>query len=120
MGTSASFQSSTSQPDVEVRKSQKSNNDGLCLGVEVWEGDLREQAHASDGNGLAAAGLSQRAISDLAEDYTERAYANAQETGGDTRTAELDADLRRRLAEMVLPEFVETEFGRVMAQVFRV
>jgi hypothetical protein len=32
----------------------------------------------------------------------------------------LDADLRRRLAEMVLPEFVEVEFERVMAEVFRV
>jgi thymidylate synthase ThyX len=68
----------------------------------------------------SAAGLSQRTIADLANDYTERAYANAQKSGGDTRTAELDADLRRRLAEMVLPEFVETEFGRVLTVVFRV
>jgi hypothetical protein len=76
------------------------------------------EARASDGNGTA--GLSQRTITELAEDYTEAAYTNAQETGGDTRTAELDADLRRRLAEMVLPEFVEVEFKRVMGEVFRV
>jgi hypothetical protein len=69
----------------------------------------------------SAPGLSPRTIADLAEDYSERAYANAQENDGDTRTAELDAWLRQRLAdEMVLPEFVEVELKRVMAQVFRV
>jgi hypothetical protein len=75
--------------------------------------------HAGDGNGLAP-GLSQRTIAELAADYTETAYANAQETGGDAKTADLDADLRRRLAEMVLPEFIETELARVMLEVFRV
>jgi hypothetical protein len=39
MGTSDLFQTSTVKNDVEVRKSQKSNNDGLCLGVEVAKGD---------------------------------------------------------------------------------
>ena len=48
------------------------------------------------------------------------AYANAQQTGGDTRTAHCDAWLRQTLAEEVLPEFIETEFERVMAEVFRV
>jgi 5S rRNA maturation endonuclease (ribonuclease M5) len=67
-----------------------------------------------------APGLSEYRIRNLAEQYQERAYANAQENGGDTRTAELDADLRRRLAEEVLPEFVEVEFARVMDQVFRI
>jgi hypothetical protein len=72
-------------------------------------------------NGGVEPGLSQRTISELAEDYTERAYANAQENGGDTRTAELDAALRQRLADDgVPPEFVEVEFARIMSVVFRV
>jgi hypothetical protein len=87
------------------------------------EGDTENEtpiACASNGNGLAP-GLSQRTVAKLAEDYTERAYTNAQENDGDTCTAELDAWLRQRLAdEGVLPEFVEVEFERVMAEVFRV
>jgi Protein of unknown function (DUF3631) len=64
-------------------------------------------------------GLSGRTIRGVADEYTERACANAQETGGDTRTAELDAWLRQRLAaEGVRPEHVETEFARVMQAVF--
>ena len=74
--------------------------------------------HAGDGNGLAP-GLSQRTITELAEDYTETTYRLNQE-GADIDSAALDADLRRRLAEMVLPEFIEIEFERVMGQVFRV
>jgi uncharacterized protein DUF3631 len=118
MGTSDLFKPKQASPDVSVAKCEKPNNDGLCSGVSVQKGDLGKRARASDGNG--AAGLSQRTITELAEDYTETAYANAQETGGDTRTAELDADLRRRLAEMVFPESVEVEFARVMAKVFQV
>jgi putative DNA primase/helicase len=116
--TSDAFQSSTAETDVEVAKCEKSNNDGLCLGVEVGKGDLGEWARASDGNGLAP-GLSQRTIAEFAEDYTETTYRLNRE-GGDIDSAALDADLRRRLAEMVLPEFIETEFERVMAEVFRV
>jgi putative DNA primase/helicase len=120
MGTSGTFQSSTTEPDVEVRKSQKSNNYGPCLGVEVGKGETSNTAHTHAGNGLPP-GLSRRTITQLAEDYSERAYANAQENEGDTHTAELDAWLRQRLAdEMVLPEFIETEFRRIMDQVFRV
>ena len=70
------------------------------------------------GNGLTP-GLSQRTIAQLADDYTEAAYSQNQE-GTDINSAALDADLRRRLGEMVLPEFVEVEFERVMGQVFRV
>jgi hypothetical protein len=120
-GTSATFQTSTEDSDVEVRKCEKSNNDGLCLGVEVREGGLgRERAKQTSTNG-SAAGLSQRTIADLANDYTEAAYANAQENSGDTRTVECDAWLRQSLAdEGVRPEFIEVEFERVMAEVFRV
>src|SRR5262249_45252463 len=64
-------------------------------------------------------GLSSRTIKGVADEYIERAYANAQATGGDTRTAELDAWLRQRLADLgVRHEHVETEFARVMAAVF--
>jgi hypothetical protein len=74
-----------------------------------------EQGH---GNGLAP-GLSQRTIAELAEDYTEISYRLNKE-GAEIDSAALDANLRHRLAEMVLPEFVEVEFERVMAEVFRV
>jgi hypothetical protein len=74
----------------------------------------------SAGNG-GEPGLSRRRIWDLAEQYQELAYANAQATGGDTRTADCDAWLRQTLAEGgILPEHVEVEFARVMAQVFQV
>jgi putative DNA primase/helicase len=116
--TSDAFQSSTAETDVEVVKCEKSNNDGPCLGVEVEKGDLGERAHAGAGNGLAP-GLSQRTIAELAEDYTETTYRLNKE-GSDIESAALDADLRRRLAEMVLPESIEVEFERVMAEVFRV
>jgi Protein of unknown function (DUF3631) len=116
--TSGTFQSSTAEPDVEVLKCEKSNNDGLCLGVEVGKGDVGGSAYADGVNGLAP-GLSQRTIAKLAEDYTEAAYSQNQE-GTDIDSLILDADLRRRLAEMVLPEFVEAEFTRVMERVFRV
>jgi hypothetical protein len=118
MGTSATFQSGTDESDVPVRKCEKSANDGVCSGVPVGEGDLGESVHAGDANGLAP-GLSQRTIAELAEDYTETTYRLNQE-GSDIESASLDADLRHRLAEMVLPEFVEVEFERVMAEVFRV
>jgi hypothetical protein len=38
-GTSAAFRTSTAEKDVEVRKCEKSNNDGPCLGVEDREGE---------------------------------------------------------------------------------
>ena len=89
--------------------------------VAVWRmkrGDVGGSVHAEGGNGLAP-GLSQRTITELAEDYTEAAYRLNKE-GSDIDSRALDADLRRRLAEMVLPEVVETEFERVMLEVFRV
>ena len=118
MGASAIFQSGTDESDVPVRKCEKSSNDGVCSGVLVGEGDLGGRTRASHGNGLAP-GLSQRTVTELAEDYTEAAYRLNQE-GADIDSAALDADLRRRLAEQVLPELVEVEFERVMAEVFRV
>jgi Protein of unknown function (DUF3631) len=118
MGTSAGFQSVTAEPAVTVGKCEKSANDGPCYGVTVGEGDLGGRTRASDGNGLAP-GLSQRTISELAEDYTEAAYRQNND-GADIDSTALDAHLRHRLAGMVLSEFVEVEFERVMAEVFRV
>lgn len=67
------------------------------------------------------AGVSSRRIQRLTDEYQNRAYTNAQETGGDTRAAECDAWLRQKLAdEGVRPEHIEIEFRRVMAAVFRV
>jgi putative DNA primase/helicase len=40
MGTSDVFQSGTAETDVPVRKSQKSNNDGLCSDIPVGEAGL--------------------------------------------------------------------------------
>jgi cobalamin biosynthesis protein CobT len=65
-------------------------------------------------------GLSTYRIRQLADEYTEQAYANAQENDGDTLTAALDDWLRERLAGEVLPEFVEVEFERIMTEVFRI
>jgi hypothetical protein len=119
MGTSDISKPDTLDDGCPVAKSQKSNNDGPVSGCPVGKGGSGQSAHAEGGNGVAE-GLSQRRIVDLAHWYTERAYANAQESEGDTRTAELDAGLRQVLSEQVLPEFVEVEFERVMAEVFRV
>jgi hypothetical protein len=118
MGTSAGFQTATAASDVADRKCEKPANDGACSGVADEKGGLREKAQAGDGNGLTP-GLSQRGITELARWYIERADAQHQDSGGVDSTA-LDAGLRQVLAEQVLPEFVETEFQRVMAVLFRV
>jgi hypothetical protein len=81
--------------------------------------DRDEHGYPLAGNGSTEPGLSRRRIRELAGQYQDRAYANAHETGGDTRTAECDAWLRAILREEVdLPEHVEIEFERVMQVVF--
>jgi putative DNA primase/helicase len=117
-GTSEGFKSATAEPVVAVGKCEKSANDGPCCGVADEKGDVGGSVHTDGGNGLAP-GLSQRTITELADDYTEAAYRQNRE-GSDIDSATLDTDLRLRLAEMVLPEFVEVEFERIMARVFRV
>jgi uncharacterized protein DUF3631 len=118
--TSDISQPHSPDPGCAVGKFKKPDNDGLLDGCAVGKGESGQNERAEGGSGLAP-GLSRRTLADLAHDYTERAYANAQENEGDTRTAELDAWLRQRLAaEGVLPEFVEVEFQRVMTEVFRV
>lgn len=109
MGTSDLFQSGTAERDVPDAKCEKSNSDGLCSSVPDEKPPQPDEP-----------GLSRQRIRDLAEQYQERAYANARENGGDTRIGECDAWLRQRLADDgAPPEFVEVEFKRVMAEVFR-
>jgi hypothetical protein len=118
-GTSDISQPDSPTPGCPVVKSQKSSNGGVLSGCPVVkEGAKEGVSHALDGGQV---GLSNRRISELADWYQNRAHANAQETGGDTRTAELDADLRMILRGEVLDgEQVELEFERVMADVFSV
>ena len=118
ISTSDAFQSAQPSSGCAIGKSEKPNNDGLLCGCAVEKGESRQSEHAEGSNGLAP-GLSQRTIAELADDYTETTY-RLNQAGSDIDSAALDADLRRRLAEMVLPEFVEVEFERVMAEVFRV
>jgi hypothetical protein len=108
MGTSRTFQSGTAEPAVPVRKSQKSNNDGLCSGVPVWKG-------GQEGHDLS------RAISDLAPSYQERVRALMQERGStDLDLSELDVELRQRLVELGVPaEQLDAAFEQVMVQVFK-
>jgi Protein of unknown function (DUF3631) len=44
MGTSSTFQSATDDPDVALRKSEKSNNDGPCCDVAVQKGVSGEES----------------------------------------------------------------------------
>jgi Protein of unknown function (DUF3631) len=118
MGTSDISQPQSPDPGCAVGKSKKPNNDGLLCRWAVGKGDLGGNEHAEGGNGLAE-GLSQRTILDFARWYLDQ--ADTQRQGAvDVDSAELDAGLRQVLAEEVLPEFVEVEFERVMAEVFRV
>ena len=91
---------------------------------EVAVGGLCLSGGGVDGNGSplwtllnTELGLSRRTLEQLANSYKER--GDAQRNGGsEVDQEELDAGLRQVLAEMVLPEHVETEFVRVMAIVF--
>jgi hypothetical protein len=118
-GTSDDFQPFSQDDGRTVAKCEKPNNDGLPNGRTVAKGgngDARASSPLDDGVGVSA-----WRIRGLADEYQDRAYANAQESGGDTRTAECDAWLRQKLAnEGVRPEHIEVEFRRVMDVVFRV
>jgi putative DNA primase/helicase len=82
--------------------------------------DSLDEHGAPRTNGSDEPGLSRRRIRDLADQYQEIAYANAQENGGDTLTDKCDRWLRQTLAqEGVLPEFIEVEFRRIVAEAFR-
>jgi putative DNA primase/helicase len=107
-GTSDLFQTSTAETDVEVRKSQKANNGGVCLGVEVGERESRQSADM---------GLSVRAVDEAAEWVREFHYRHRDEP-------DVDATMRQALRERLLnrydvrPADLEIEFERVLARVF--
>jgi hypothetical protein len=67
-------------------------------------------------NGGAPVGLPQRTIRGYAEWHKDRTHAAYQD--GTLDTSRLEAELRQKIAERVLPEYVETEFERVMEAVF--
>jgi len=118
-----------SGPRAQVRTPKPKSDDLPYTGRVIEVPDLRSDpldvhgvpraAHPQPNGGEP--GLSQWRIRVLADQYQELAYANAQAHDGDTRTAECNAWLRQTLAEDgVLHEFIEIEFKRVMAEVFRV
>jgi hypothetical protein len=112
-GTSEIFKPSQAKNAVTVAKCEKSNNDGLCDTVTVAKGGPGERAR-SNGQGP---GLSQRDIDRQVAWYNDAAHRDMQ-AGREIDTGKLDAELRRRLAELVLPEHIDTEFQRVMDGVY--
>ncbi|MBR0861204.1 DUF3631 domain-containing protein [Bradyrhizobium sp. YCK136] len=113
---SESSTSATSEPHSEnencaVGESAKSSNNSLPGGCAVAGG-------GAPSDGRVQPGLSDYRIRQHVDWYRERREAERQTTG-DIRQTELDAALRRVLAEDgVLPEFIAVEFERVMAAVF--
>ena len=112
------FKAQQPSPLLRLENARSPITTGLVAVWRMKRGMLSGSVHVGDGNGLAP-GLSQRTITELAEDYTETTYRLNKE-GSDIDSRALDVDLRRRLAEMVLPEFIEVEFERVMTAIFRV
>ena len=114
MGTSDISQVDSQGDRSPDAKCEKPNNDGPESGSPVGKGGGPQTT-----NGGTEPGISQQRIRELGEAYKGRAYANAQATGGDTKTAECDAWLRATLRKEVdREEHVEIEFKRVMDVVF--
>jgi putative DNA primase/helicase len=107
MDTSDVFQTLTPEADVEVRKSQKRNNHGDCLGVEVRKG----------ANGQKRPELPNSTIAETAEWYEQARYARRDEAHIDATMAQA---LRERLVNRlgVFPADLDAEVERVMACVF--
>jgi hypothetical protein len=108
-GASEPFQTSTPVSPVEVRKSQKPNNDGLCCGVEVQKGGA---GHAGD------MGLSIRTLDEDADWAEEFHYRHRDEPDVDAQLAQA---LRERLRNKrdVRPADLEIEAARVMDRIFK-
>ena len=105
MGTSSTFQGVTGGADVTGRKSQKSNNDGLCDTVTGRKG-------GSEGQGLP-----EREVDEVAEWVQAFAARHVGEPDFDALIAQA---LRERLLNKynVRPEDLDIEAERVMARAF--
>ena len=114
IGTSELFSNLNNGPDVEVSKSRRNAaTTGIVEAVEVGKGGLGKEGLS---NGRVP-GLSEHRVLQFASWYDDHADAQRQATGEVDQVA-LDAELKQALAAEVLPEFVETEFERVIAAVF--
>src|SRR5262245_27687277 len=112
--TSDDFNPSMTKSARTDAKCEKSNTHGLADG---WT-DEKEGGGADLRKNGGEPGLSQREIDRIGLWYEDR--ADAQRQGGcEVDQAELDTLLRCKLAEYVLPEHVELEFGRVLQAVFK-
>ena len=116
-GTSRAFQSATRQDDVADQNCEKPAPDAACCGVADQKGGNGLAGVAPfPTNGAHEAGLSWRAVDQLAKELEEWAYARRNE---DIEPAELEAETRRRLAAAgIFPAAIETELGRVMRCLF--
>jgi hypothetical protein len=112
--TSDDFNPSAAKSVRTDAKCEKSNIHGLADG---WT-DEKEGEGADPRKSLDQPGLSLRDIGRIARWYEKR--ADAQRQGGcEVNESELNTLLRRKLAEYVLPEHIELEFGRVLQAVFK-
>jgi hypothetical protein len=68
----------------------------------------------------ATSGLSEGRIRELGQWCLDRAEAQWRANGGEIDQVEIEEGLRIILREEVFPEFVETEFQKVMQRVFAV
>jgi putative DNA primase/helicase len=102
-GTSDTFQTGTDDPDVPVRKSEKSNNGGQSSDVPVSKG----------GNGKdTCTTLDKAAIEVLAQRFNSLGY-NDDELDETEALRRAEADLRRELVALLPVDRVETEYKRV-------
>src|SRR5262245_4215480 len=95
-------------------KCEKSNIHGLADG---WT-DEKEGGETDLRKNRSEPGLSQRDIERIAL-WCENCADTQRQGGCEVDQDELDTLLRRKLAEYVLPEHVELEFGRILQAVFK-
>ena len=107
--TSATFQKVTPDPVVTDQKCEKPNNDGPCYRVTDREAD-NTPPRMNDDDQL---GLSWRAIDRITRDIEEWVYGRRDD--GDTTEVQIEEEARRRLREIVLPEWIEVELDRVLS-----
>jgi Protein of unknown function (DUF3631) len=102
-------QSVTPDSDVTDQKCEKPNNDAPCYHV--------TDRKPSNGHGEDNAGLSPRAIEQLAHDVEEWVYGRRYD--GDTSEDQIEAEIRRRLTDNgIFPEAIEAEVERVLKHLY--